>query len=712
MDLNQEISEMAGKMEKSVQATEFTIDMLKTTITKLGVEGLKKAIPTLSDDQKVLLKGVLEEMKKSHTGPIPNKQESLEPVSNSTPSGDYLFNEEERPAFTEHDEDLSEEARKRKQMEHRNQGGIPVEGWEGQVIKSEDLEKKAPKGVDPEKHESCVKDVKAEGHDVGSAHAICTASMKKADDAADTDENDMEKGGSGSGRKPLNPALQGLESVKNLRARAQEEKDVQSKFNSAPKPKNEAKHLKKDGDEKEEMNVEAITPNAPTPEDKKKIAKANLKKIISRMQERKLEKNTACAYMAKSLGIDAGKLEMVWDALAKSDVLPEKGNAEGSQSNPPAHMRTDAKAGVNDPDSPEVPKYEDKSAKKKPESLPMSGKAHETADEGEQPPAPMKKSDGYFYEEPEVYMAKSANPFVNRSVGQNAHYKVDAFIELEATSQKQRLAKSTFDYQDDVETLVKSAADLDTQAVVDANAKAAANKKKDDAAEVRQIKVDEKLSRIEGQGGPKMPMLKGKMKKSYVDDLIEKSLDMDQDALDTAILNVRAEAVNTFFMKSFDDADMDALFGEQDYMGKSQAALEKSSSGEGSKGGKVIGHTKSGKPIYDSHGHAAHAGFSEQDHADARDAHDDHAMQHFDRDNGAMDHHMEQSALHGASANPHKGKMKPETPKAAKTPGKKPQGKTDSEKPERSVQSKVAEDAKNAHDAYFQGKKTKPRNFS
>lgn len=43
----------------------------------------------------------------------------------------------------------------------------------------EKLEKRAPKGVDPDKHESCVKDVKKQGHDVGSAHAICTSSMKK-----------------------------------------------------------------------------------------------------------------------------------------------------------------------------------------------------------------------------------------------------------------------------------------------------------------------------------------------------------------------------------------------------------------------------------------------------------------------------------------------------------------------------------------------------
>jgi hypothetical protein len=43
------------------------------------------------------------------------------------------------------------------------------------------MEKRAPEGVDPEKHERCVRDVKAQGKDVGTAHAICTSSLKKAE---------------------------------------------------------------------------------------------------------------------------------------------------------------------------------------------------------------------------------------------------------------------------------------------------------------------------------------------------------------------------------------------------------------------------------------------------------------------------------------------------------------------------------------------------
>lgn len=47
---------------------------------------------------------------------------------------------------------------------------------------TEDLQKKqgVPKGVDPAKHERCVKEVKAKGHDKSSAYAICNASVKKS----------------------------------------------------------------------------------------------------------------------------------------------------------------------------------------------------------------------------------------------------------------------------------------------------------------------------------------------------------------------------------------------------------------------------------------------------------------------------------------------------------------------------------------------------
>ena len=43
--------------------------------------------------------------------------------------------------------------------------------------------------------------------------------------------------------------------------------------------------------------------------------------------------------------------------------------------------------------------------------------------------------------------------------------------------------------------------------------------------------------------------------------------------------------------------------------------------GEGSRGGHIIGHTSSGKPIYSTHGHAAHKGFDRMEHHAAKQAH-------------------------------------------------------------------------------------------
>lgn len=44
--------------------------------------------------------------------------------------------------------------------------------------------------------------------------------------------------------------------------------------------------------------------------------------------------------------------------------------------------------------------------------------------------------------------------------------------------------------------------------------------------------------------------------------------------------------------------------------------------GAGSRGGKVIGTTKSGKPIYDTHDHEGHKSFTRQDHQDAMRHHE------------------------------------------------------------------------------------------
>ena len=45
---------------------------------------------------------------------------------------------------------------------------------------------------------------------------------------------------------------------------------------------------------------------------------------------------------------------------------------------------------------------------------------------------------------------------------------------------------------------------------------------------------------------------------------------------------------------------------------------------EGDRGGKIVGHTKSGKPTYPHSAHQDHKNFTKQDHLDAAELHGEH----------------------------------------------------------------------------------------
>lgn len=53
--------------------------------------------------------------------------------------------------------------------------------------------------------------------------------------------------------------------------------------------------------------------------------------------------------------------------------------------------------------------------------------------------------------------------------------------------------------------------------------------------------------------------------------------------------------------------------------------------GEGSRGGKVIGHTKSGKPIYEEHNHPEHKDFTVHEHLDAAEIHRKKSRESYDK---------------------------------------------------------------------------------
>lgn len=72
---------------------------------------------------------------------------------------------------------------------------------------------------------------------------------------------------------------------------------------------------------------------------------------------------------------------------------------------------------------------------------------------------------------------------------------------------------------------------------------------------------------------------------------------------------------------------------------------------EGSKGGKVIGHTKSGKPIYESHDHPSHKEFTAADHEDAYHLHNHIAPARYGKpDNDKEKHNWDQADKHYRSS--------------------------------------------------------------
>ncbi len=68
--------------------------------------------------------------------------------------------------------------------------------------------------------------------------------------------------------------------------------------------------------------------------------------------------------------------------------------------------------------------------------------------------------------------------------------------------------------------------------------------------------------------------------------------------------------------------------------------IEKASKGEGSKGGHIIGHTKSGKPVYGiipNGDHKQYKDFTSQDHKDAANLHQNQYDEHSQRAHSASD---------------------------------------------------------------------------
>jgi hypothetical protein len=86
--------------------------------------------------------------------------------------------------------------------------------------------------------------------------------------------------------------------------------------------------------------------------------------------------------------------------------------------------------------------------------------------------------------------------------------------------------------------------------------------------------------------------------------------------------------------------------------------IEKAKTGEGSRGGKIIGHTKSGKPIYESQStsHKSYKDFTSKDHIDAAMRHQKEASKYKITDKDSMSlakQKIQQFSIHDKMANEH-----------------------------------------------------------
>lgn len=167
--LNKAISEVGSELEKGMQMEE-----LLETIKKLGKEGLKKALPSLSDSQKVLLNEVLikatDLTKPSQMSDNKTPQKAKEPVTKD------VANSEE--GVDEADEKLMSD--ENKTQDHQGGGDSKPEGWQGQVIKSEAREDAKEKIMAMEEKEHGTKDPKKLVEDEKEEHAK-KKEMKKSE---------------------------------------------------------------------------------------------------------------------------------------------------------------------------------------------------------------------------------------------------------------------------------------------------------------------------------------------------------------------------------------------------------------------------------------------------------------------------------------------------------------------------------------------------
>ena len=289
-DINKQIEEMAEKMEKSSADPKETLFSL---IKSLGPAGLKEKLPTLSDEEKVVLKAALEEMNIQKAVSFDKEAQAVKHVQGKFT--DTIIQEDK--ADDDADEKLVKpEAAK---MDHQ---GTPTEGWEGQVIKSieesEDqldiliekamdkcndskmvAEKLEKKGMNKDKVQGALEKYKAK-KDMKKSEDLEKGKMKEAREDAKEKIMEMEEKEHGT-----------KDPKKLVQAEKKEHKEEKKEMKKAVQTEIEPDETKQSGDVAE-MNKKPMgkKTSAPDIEDNAKANKKNMTKSISWEDETRLLK--------------------------------------------------------------------------------------------------------------------------------------------------------------------------------------------------------------------------------------------------------------------------------------------------------------------------------------------------------------------------------------------------------------------------------------
>jgi hypothetical protein len=327
--------------------------------------------------------------------------------------------------------------------------------------------------------------------------------------------------------------------------------------------------------------------------------------VIRRMRDRKLAK-ADCMGALEQYGQSRTKMEKMFEAewrWKRPKAKPRRRKRKLRDAAAARKPTRTSREGLKSDDGLDK-KPEEKKEEAKPAPAPVAPAAPMAEKKPEEKPAPpMQKSFGW-----KVPTAPFNEAMTKR--GRNAHYGVDAAIEA-AEARTNEMRKSGWIDSDPY-----------TQAPT------------------------EKLQKSEGS------------KKTTVNDLIEQKLDYDPLQLELAKARKDWKPKGPFNVKSFDEKDI--RFTQPAQL---QKAMPK---GEGARGGHVIGHTKTGKPIYSDPRHPEHGKYSDEDHYDAHLAHGQHQMGHESElmkpakrgDTNKRMMHADRAQYHGKMADKHLSMVK------------------------------------------------------